>query len=1181
MAEDISTAAIEAAVSDIDENVSMLRDELRNSQGDAKKTVDGVTPKSDGLTQISEDISMIRSEVAEGNGGWFADTLNQVLNHYDAQDKTYGETQALQESMQDSLGDLVNFNEVSDKDTKKDKAKQGKTGPSAKLDDLKELPWALGTLGAVLANTIKESSDSKKKGVSGFFSGLMEGVGGIAALGVALLAFAGATLIFNFVDWGSAVVGMLAFTVFTVGMVGLAKLLGKETKSLEQFAVASLAMSAALAVFAVSLVIASNVFAGAATVVGLPGSGTLNLPQVDLGGAILALASFGVFELGMVGLARLLGNSTADFTKFALGSVLMCGALVAFSVALVIASNIFTNGIDLGPLAKFIGPEASGTRLQVDSKGAIEALATFGAFELGLAVVARVAGGHVGDFTKFALASIAMCGALVAFSFALVIVSNVVTNGIHFDIPGVDYKVDLPAVQMIPAIETLGLFLGFLTAMAVLANFAGTLAGPIALMSAVSLAMSGALVAFSFALIAASVAGMGGEADLGPLGKISAPKGAGLKALAAIADMAAFVAAFAAMGSVFLIPFAGAAMLAGIGIATGILLGIGGVTIVMAKALALAALICTPGGTLEWEGQKFTMPSTAITAENINAAFAPFDVLMNCIVSLGERIQGSSGIFPWQQRSGANAGAIRMVGSVAEVVVKVAECIAESMLIKHKVVNEHHAKWDVNVMDGALNYVIEIVEKLAAVADKMGWWALAKMPLIEKAMFPVIDAIDKMVDVLEKALTMPVRMREKGIKVDDDFKIDPKLLNGICDPVMEVLLGPEKDGNGGLTGAADTLGFWGAAALEKVTKAMLPVAETISILIDCITKAASLGGQGENARAMIDKGVENMKYLMVGDGEVETSGAFWWKKARISRGFIGMFNTIAEGLEGIKESAKTSCEAMVPLANTISTLVAKISEIGDKSADILAATHTVNALTEFLGGVKTRGTFWYLIKDIGDQDKEKYDKVSQSIEGATGTVTKVAALVLALSQNDFVGNLNSLGTIGDLGGFKNAMDDFDDGCKYLAKAYDRVKDIPDKWINTFAASFSEIDNANLSNLDKMALFSDKAKALGDTASNIERIAKAMHQVNKENSGGGLAGAAEKLGGVVTDFLGRFGKGDSPAEKSGEASASPKPVTIQKGQELQGIAAILSKWDQGGIKLQGYNESKHAVRTITV
>ena len=317
----------------------------------------------------------------------------------------------------------------------------------------------------------------------------MEGIGGIASLGVALLAFAGATLLFNFVDWGKAVIGMVAFTIFTLGMVTIAKNLSAEQKDLIKFAESSLIMSAALGTFAISLYIASALMSLKSIEIG-----SIKLPAFDIGGAIAALILFNIFEKNMIKLAKKVGKDSGDFVNFAAGSLLMSAALVTFSVGLVIASNIFANGINVGSFAKYINGGADNTVLKVDPIGAIAAVGTFLVFETGLALVAKIMGKEVGNFTKFALASIVMSGALVAFSVALVVVSNVLTNGINMDVFG--QKVSLPKVDMGAAIAGVATFIVFLASIAILANVAGSLIGQIALFGAVSILLSASLIAF-------------------------------------------------------------------------------------------------------------------------------------------------------------------------------------------------------------------------------------------------------------------------------------------------------------------------------------------------------------------------------------------------------------------------------------------------------------------------------------------------------------------------------------------------------------------------------------------------------------------------------------------------------------------------------------------------------------
>ena len=163
----------------------------------------------------------------------------------------------------------------------------------------------------------------------------------------------------------------------------------------------------------------------------------------------------------------------------------MTAALVTFSVGLVIASNIFANGINLGGFAKYINGGADSTVLKIDPIGAIAAIGTFLAFEIGLGLVARIMGNSTGDFIKFAAGSIIMSGALVAFSVALVIVSNILTNGLSMNVFG--QQVDLPKVDILAAIAGVGTFVVFMVAMAALASASTSVLGPMAILGAVSI----------------------------------------------------------------------------------------------------------------------------------------------------------------------------------------------------------------------------------------------------------------------------------------------------------------------------------------------------------------------------------------------------------------------------------------------------------------------------------------------------------------------------------------------------------------------------------------------------------------------------------------------------------------------------------------------------------------------
>lgn len=1139
---------------------------LENQSGGT--SLDGVTEIKSDFTEANAHLQNIENVIGESlgkKGGWFSSTLDKILGHNEDVEQGDKEARELQQGVIDSLGDMIDYNEVTSKETKMDKKKKGKVGSSSKFDDLKDLPWEFATLGAVLSNAItNKDKDKKGGGISGFFKGLMEGVGGIAALGVALLAFAGAALIFNFVDWGKAVIGMLAFTVFIIGMVAIAKVLAKDQKNLVEFAKASLIMSAALGVFAISLWLTSAVVSAREF-----NLGPIHIAAFDIKSALLGIGMFLLFELGLAGIARLIKKDMGDFTNFAKGSILMSAALVAFSLALVVVSNVMA--------AKEFN--ILGLHLDaIDLKQAMIGVGLFLGFELGLAIVARIAGQNMGEFMKFAGASLLMTVALVAFTLSLVVVSGILTNGVHIG------EWNLPAVDLPMAIAGVGLFLGFLLAVVGITFVAQNFMGQIAIFGAISLLMSASLILFSFAMIAASLI-FGGEADLGPLGHFSVPEGSGLKAIGAIALFAGFMAAFAGLGMLFMIPFAGAAMAAGIAIASGILLSIGMVTILMANAMALAGLVAT-GGEMEWAGKRYKMEKADI--KKINDAFRPMadkGGLIDLTVDLGAKVKKNLGWF--------GAVAIANLGMIIDVIDKMAHVIAESMLVKVKVEKEG-GTWDTHVMDGCLDYVLEVVDKLAVVAGKMSWFAAIKMPIIAKSMIPIIEAMDKIVDVIEKALTMRLRLEREGVKFSGPGTIDPKILNGICDPVLQVLLGPNMDGNGGLAGAADSMGFWGALMLPKITSAMVPIAETISILVDTIEKAATLGGNAENAKKLIDQGIDNMTYLMVGDGSTESSGALWWKKETITGGFVGMFNTIVKGVEKIGSSAD-SLHAMKDLAEDLVAVfeaVAKIQgiDIGDvgsvvaKFGEMLGQKSSWSISFSWRKGFtveKNKATgLMGIIEALSEVDSKDLKTASENASNLKGLVEGIAAAMEAckvLSGDGFA----ELAGVPDFSNFKKQMDKFDDGMKYLAKGYERVKDIPNNWLDKMGDSFERISQANLNNLDKMAAFSEKASALGKTADNIERIASALKKVNKENAANALSAGADTLfsaaGNILDSIADKVGgnKGKQDAAKSN----SKTPVELQK------IATIISKWDTNGVKVYGLGDTEEAkekaVRTLSI
>ena len=1114
-------------------------DKLAKSQ----QTLEGFTPAVKDTALIEAHTKSIANAVGEGTG-WFHKTLTQILGYYESEEEDNVEAKSLQESMAESLSSILDFNgEISTENKLDKKEKTKKPKMNGQFNDLKELPFVYGTLGAVIANAINDKNKGEKKGISGFFKGLMEGIGGIAALGVALFAFAGATLLFNFVDWGSAVIGMLAFTVFTIGMVALAKTLSSEQKDLTKFAESSLIMSAALGAFAVSLYIASTLMSMKPINIG-----SISLPAFDVGGAILALVTFGIFEMGMASLAKKINKENGDFSNFALVSLLMTAALVTFSVGLVIASNIFANGINVGSFAKYINGGADNTVLKVDPIGAIAAVGTFLLFETGLALVAKIMGKEVGNFTKFALASIVMSGALVAFSVALVVVSNVLTNGINMDVFG--QKVSLPKVDMGAAIAGVATFIVFLASIAILANVAGSLIGQIALFGAVSILLSASLIAFSVAMIMAGTAVFGGKAVV--FGQvIDVPVATGPKSLLALPIMAGFLAAFAALGI--------AAAYAGgpAALAAGVMIVIAGATILMAKAMMLAGLAIT-GGEAEIEGKKYQL--------------APYDA------PAVDMMFEAMGVFI--ERFSVIAGEIGVKGAVAVAILGVAlfpiiGAMKDMVDVVIKAGENHEAMMkivsgDDNLLDHLMDPVLYVIlghnldgkGGLSSVADKMGFWGAIILRQVTKSLIPIIDAMGKMIDVVIKASN----------NYDSIIKIangNSSVLDHLMDPVLYVILGSKLDGTGGLSYVADQLGYWGAKTLVVVTEAMIPIIEAMDKMIDVVAKAATLGTPDMPIETLVSISMYNLGLIMEG--------------APGLRGFIPMFVSTAESLQNTSKNAVAAISAMPPMVQALGDLVGVVAKAGELDLQkISTGIFGLNAMTNFLenfidtiGRIIPGGVGGFFKKLGGGDPIEKLKDAHKYLQ--PGGEFYVLFQDLANIAKNFDGKgFENLGKVSVVSSFTTGMLEssvnFKDIMSNISKGLKEFTNpAPIDAITNSLQKLTEVQDIG-NKFDPLYELANKQVALHSVASDLEKIANSYQKL----------GAADKLGRLNTDFSGNI-QGPTVAEQRGSSEGEQKVQPVKKGEELAVIANILNEWNAKGVKVYGIDtgDKKKAVKTINI
>lgn len=1124
------------------EKAEVAAQETNVTLGDIQRTLEGFTPIVNDMSAIEAHTRDIANDLGEKDG-WFHSTLTQILGYYESGEEDNVEAKSLQESMAESLSSILDFNDITATENTIDKKEKNKKPKmNGQFNDLKDLPFVYGTLGAVIANAINDKNKGEKKGISGFFKGLMEGIGGIAALGVALLAFAGATLLFNFVDWGSAVIGMLAFTVFTIGMVALAKTLSSEQKDLTKFAESSLIMSAALGAFAVSLYIASTLMSMKPINIG-----SISLPAFDVGGAILALVTFGIFEMGMASLAKKINKENGDFANFALGSLLMTAALVTFSVGLVIASNIFANGINVGSFAKYINGGADNTVLKVDPVGAIAAIGTFLVFELGLAGVARLMGKEVGNFTKFALASIVMSGALVAFSVALVVVSSVLTNGINMDVFG--QKVSLPKVDMGAAIAGVATFLVFLISMAVLANVAGSLIGQIALFGAVSILLSASLIAFSVAMIMAGTAVFGGKAVV--FGQvIDVPVATGPKSLLALPIMVGFLAAFAALG------IAAAYVGGPAAIAAGVMIVIAGATILMAKAMMLAGLAIT-GGEAEIEGKKYQLapydaPAVDMMFEAMGVFIEKFSVIAGEIGVKGAVAVAILGValFP----------IIGAMKDMVDVVIKAGENHEAMMKI---------VSGDGNLLDHLMDPVLYVIlghnldgkGGLSSVADKMGFWGAIVLRQVTKSLIPIIDAMGKMIDVVIKASN----------NYDSIIKIangNSSVLDHLMDPVLYVILGSKLDGTGGLSYVADQLGYWGAKTLIVVTESMIPIIEAMDKMIDVVAKAATLGTPDMPIETLVSISMYNLGLIMEG--------------APGLRGFIPMFVSTAESLQNTSKNAVAAISAMPPMVEALGDLVGVVAKAGELDPQkISTGIFGLNAMTNFLenfidtigriipGGVggffkklgggdpieklkdahkylQPGGEFYVLFQDLANIAKNFDGKGFENL-GKVSVVSSFTTGMLESSVN-----------------FKDIMSNISTGLKKFTNP------APIDAIANSLQKLTEVQDIG-TKFDPIYELAEKQIALHSVASDLEKIASSYEKI----------GAADKLGRLPTDFSGNMQEPSIPEQKA--QSEVRRDVEPSRDGDLTFICNVLSEWRDEGIKVYSASadDGKEAVKTINI
>lgn len=274
-----------------------------------------------------------------------------------------------------------------------------------------------------------QKSEKKENGLGKIFDGI-GGAGSMILLAAALVAFAGAAMIFSKVDFGKALLGLALFTGFVLGTIGLAKLINKEQDALKSLAKNTLIMIGAYVLFGIALIVVSNI-----------------IKYADAKMVAVTLGLFAAFVTGTVALAKWMSKEEKSLMDFAKGVLLMIAGYVAFSVALILVSKIATF---------------------VDWKEVGITLAAFMGFTLLSISLAKIVNKSSGDFVKLAGGAALMAVAYAAFGLAVAVVGNITKSigasgwaGVFLTLAGfvgmilltkfAGKAVDLPSILMLTA----------------------------------------------------------------------------------------------------------------------------------------------------------------------------------------------------------------------------------------------------------------------------------------------------------------------------------------------------------------------------------------------------------------------------------------------------------------------------------------------------------------------------------------------------------------------------------------------------------------------------------------------------------------------------------------------------------------------------------------------------------
>jgi hypothetical protein len=243
--------------------------------------------------------------------------------------------------------------------------------------------------------------DGGKGGIfNKIFGNLGKGVGGLLALGAALVLFAGALLIFSTIGldkFGSILIYTGMFVGFVWAMYSVAKAMEniKAEETFFKFGLTMLMLTGALLIFGLAIFIMAKV-------------------KDDILDAIPGLLAATVFIVGMSFLSKVVSSEKTDFLNFAIGCAILTVSLLIFAGAIWAMNKILPS-----------------------IPGALIGLVFATGFIVGMAFLSKLTKDSAQDFLTFSLAVAVLCVGLILFAGAIWIMNAILTPAKVFAAIGV------------------------------------------------------------------------------------------------------------------------------------------------------------------------------------------------------------------------------------------------------------------------------------------------------------------------------------------------------------------------------------------------------------------------------------------------------------------------------------------------------------------------------------------------------------------------------------------------------------------------------------------------------------------------------------------------------------------------------------------------------------------------